>query len=149
MLVPKYTIDTNLWIDAFANEAAEAALDTFLERAASVTHLNAVVVQELRAGAGTPPQARALDAAVFGVFERRGRVFGPSPAALKDCGRILAAMWRKDGVPFRDRPRSLVNDILVAASCREQGVVLITGDRDYRSIALYLRGFTHVPPWPL
>ena len=74
-------------------------------------------------------------------------VFGPSPAAFKDCGRILAAMSRKDGVPFRDRPRSLVHDILLAASCRERGVVLITGDRDYRSIAPYLRGFTHVPPW--
>jgi predicted nucleic acid-binding protein len=146
--VPKFTIDTNLWIDAFDDEDAEAALDTFLEGAAPRTHLHAVVVQELRAGAYTPAQVRALETAVFGPFERRSRVFGPSPASFKECGRVLAALWRKDGVPFRDRPRSLVNDILIAASCREQGIVLITADRDYRLIAPHVRGFEHVPPWP-
>ena len=146
--MPKYTIDTNLWIDAFADETAEAALDAFLERAAPLTHLNAVVVQELRAGAGTPSQARTLERDIFRVFEQRGRVYGPSPAAFKECGRILAALWRKDGVPFRDRPRSLVNDILLAASCRERGMTLITADRDYKFIAPYLRGFTYHAPWP-
>ncbi len=144
----KYTIDTNLWIDAFDDEAVEATLDAFLEYAAPRTHLHAVVVQELRAGAHSPVQVRALEAAVFSPFERRGRVFGPSPSAFKECGRVLASMWRRDGVPFRDRPRSLVNDILIAASCRERGVVLITGDRDFRLIAPYLRGFDHASPWP-
>lgn len=144
----KYTVDTNLWIDAFANEAADAALAAFLEHAAPRTHLHAVVVQELRAGASTPRQVHALESAVFGPFERRNRVFGPSLATFKECGRVLAALWKKDGVPFRDRPRSLVNDILIAASCREQGVVLITADRDFRLVAPFLRGFEHVTPWP-
>jgi predicted nucleic acid-binding protein len=146
--VQKYTVDTNLWIDAFADDILQTALDTFLEHAAPRTHLHTVVVQELRAGARTPGQVRTLEAAVFGPFERRGRVFGPSPTAFKECGRVLAALWRKDGVPFRDRPRSLVNDILIAASCREQGVKLITADRDYRLIAPYVRGFEYVGPWP-
>jgi predicted nucleic acid-binding protein len=125
-----------------------SALNEFLERGAPVTRLHAVVVQELRAGAHTPRQARALESTVFGPFERRGRVFGPSPEAFKECGRVLATLWRKDGVPFRDRPRSLVNDILIATSCRERGVVLITADRDFRLLAPHMRGFDHRPPWP-
>ena len=144
----KYTVDTNLWIDAFADASAEAELATFLEHAAPRTHLHAVVVQELRAGVSTMRQVHALESAVVDPFERRKRVFGPSVDAYKECGRVLAALWRKDGIHFSQRPRSLVNDILIAASCREEGVVLITGDRDFRLIAPLLRGFEHVAPWP-
>ena len=146
--MPKFTLDTNIFVDAFASPAGDAALNAFLQRAAPLTHLNAVVMQELRAGAGTEAQAAALQDVVFDVFERRRRVFGPSPDAFKECGRVLAALWRQDGVPFRQRPRSLVNDILLAASCREHGVVLVTADRDYTMLAPHLAGFRHVPPWP-
>ena len=146
--MPKYTLDTNVFIDAFGDSAFETALRSFLERAAPLTHLNAVVIQELRAGARSEAQAAALQDAVFDVFERRGRGFGPSPDAFKECGRVLATLWREDGVPFRDRPRSFVNDILLAASCREQGVLLVSADRDYSRIAPLLKGFRYAPPWP-
>jgi predicted nucleic acid-binding protein len=146
--VPKFTLDTNIFIDAFADSAADAALDAFLQRAAPLTHLNAVVMQELRAGAVTDAQATALQDLVFDAFECRGRVFGPSPSAFKECGRVLSEMWRRDGVAFRQRPRSLVNDILLAASCRERGVILVTADRDYTVLAPLMKGFRHVSPWP-
>jgi predicted nucleic acid-binding protein len=42
----------------------------------------------------------------------------------------------------------LVNHILLAASCREHGMTLITADRNYGFIAPYLRGFTYRPPRP-
>ena len=146
--MPAFTLDTNIFINAFTNDAAEAELAWFLDGAAPVTHLNAVVVQELRAGARTVAQAAALQERVFEAFERRRRVFGPSRGAFKECGRVLAELWHRDGVPFNDRPRSLVNDILLAASCRERGVMLVTGDRDYSRIAPLLRGFRYVAPWP-
>jgi predicted nucleic acid-binding protein len=144
----KYTLDTNLYIGAFADAAADDQVAAFLQHAAPLTYLSAIVVQELRAGARTAGQAHTLQSTIFGVFERRSRVFGPSPDAFKDCGRILAALWRRDGVPFRERPRSLVNDILLAASCRERGITLITGDRDFKLIGSELKGFRHTAPWP-
>jgi predicted nucleic acid-binding protein len=146
--MPKYTLDTNVFIDAFATPAADTGLAAFLERAAPLTDLNAVVVQELRAGARTDAQTTALQDGVFDLFERRGRVFGPSPDAFKECGRVLAALWRGDGIRFSDRPRSLVNDILLAASGREHSVVFVTADRDYSRIAAFIKGFRHVSPWP-
>jgi predicted nucleic acid-binding protein len=110
--------------------------------------MSAVVMQELRAGAVKDAQARALQNGIFDSFERRNRVVGPSAAAFKDCGRILAALFRQDGVSYRKRPRSLVNDIPIAISCRENGFTLVTADGDFKTIRPHLRGFAHGSPWP-
>jgi predicted nucleic acid-binding protein len=147
-VVRKYVLDTNIYIDAIRDPEIERALGTFLERNTPMTYMSAVVMQELRAGAVTDAQARALQDGIFGAFERRNRVAGPSPGAFKDCGRILAALFRHDGVPYRERPRSLVNDILIAITCRENGFTLVTADDDFKTIRPHVRGFTYVPPWP-
>jgi predicted nucleic acid-binding protein len=144
----KFVLDTNLYIGAIRDTDKEAALDAFLERNAPVTFMSAVVIQELRAGAVTDASAHALDRGIFSVFERRGRVVGPSVNMFKDCGRILAALYRRDGVSFRDRPRSLVNDILIAGTCRENGMTLVTDDSDFKTIRLFMRGFAFTSPWP-
>jgi predicted nucleic acid-binding protein len=146
-LARKYVLDTNVYIDAIADPRAEAALDRFLARHAPFTVMSAVVMQELRAGALTDRQAAALQDGLFAPFERRGRVVAPSAAAFKDCGRVLAEMRRADGVPFGKRPRGLVNDILIAASCRETGLTLITRDGGFATIGRYVRGFTWQAPW--
>jgi predicted nucleic acid-binding protein len=144
----KYVLDTNLYIGAIRDPDKEAALDAFLERNAPVTYMSAVVMQELRAGAITDASARALDKGIFEVFERRGRVAGPSVLSFKECGRILAALFRQDGVPFKERPRSLVNDILIALTCRENGMTLLTDDGDFKIIRPFVRGFSFLATWP-
>jgi predicted nucleic acid-binding protein len=145
----KYILDTNIYIDAIREPEKEEALVLFLQRNSPRTYMSAVVMQELRARAVTDAQAKALQEGIFSAFERRERVTAPSPGAFKDCGRILATLFRKDGVLYRDRPRSLVNDILIAITCRENGFTLVTGDGDFKTIRPYLRGFTYVPPWPV
>ena len=144
----KYLLDTNVYLDAIRDPGFEREFDSFLERNAPAIFMSAVVMQELRAGAITDKQANALQNGIFGVFERRRRIAAPSAAAFKECGRILAALFRKDGVSFSKRPRSLVNDILIAATCRENGFILVTRDRDFALVRPHLRGFTFVPPWP-
>ena len=144
----KYILDTNIYIDAIRDPENEDALGVFLERNTPMTFMSAVVMQELRAGAVTDAQSRALQDGIFGAFERRNRIATPSASAFKDCGRVLAALFRKDGVSYRDRPRSLVNDILIAITCREGGLTLITADDAFRIIQPYLRGFKYFPPWP-
>jgi predicted nucleic acid-binding protein len=144
----KYVLDTNLYIDAIRSPLKEQALEGFLERNAPMTYMSAVVMQELRAGAVTDAQAKVLQDGIFDVFERRNRVVGPSAIAFKDCGRILATLFRQDGVSYKDRPRSLVNDILIAITCRENGFTLLTAEEDFKMIRPHLRGFAHAPPWP-
>jgi predicted nucleic acid-binding protein len=144
----KYALDTNIFIDSFRDEAEAAALLTFLGRALPFTFMSAVVMQELAAGARTPEQARRLTQLVFGPFERRRRVFTPSTAAFVASGRLLAKVAGREGWDaVRENP-SLLNDALIAASCRERGITLITRDGDFDRFQPFLGRWRHVAPWP-
>jgi predicted nucleic acid-binding protein len=143
----KYTLDTQLFIRAFRDPDANAALETFHSVFAPFEYLTAVVVQELRAGA-TPKQAGRLEAHVFAPFERRGRVLTPSYGAWKEAGVVLARLVDAEGLELRTVSRGFVNDVLLAVTCREAGVTLVTENtRDFARIARGLE-FEFVSPWP-
>jgi predicted nucleic acid-binding protein len=144
----KYALDTNIFIDGFRNEAAQAEVLAFLNRALPFTYLSAVVIQEVAAGARTADASRDVQHGVFEPFERRRRVFAPSSAAFAESGRVLAAVAARDGWQLFDEKPSLLNDALIAASCREQGITLITKDGDFKRLARFLRGFRYSAPWP-
>lgn len=144
----KYTLDTNIFIDAFRDRTAEAALLAFLDRALPVTFMSAVVMQELAAGARSREQARELERSVFKPFEQRGRVFAPATPAFVNSGRLIAAVAGREGwEAIYDNP-SLLNDALLASSCRERGITLITKDGDFDRFLPFLGGWRHVTPWP-
>ena len=143
-----FALDTNVYIDAFRDPAAEAALLRFLERALPFTFLSAVVMQELAAGARTPARVRELERSVFRPFVRRCRVFAPMATAFVRSGRLLAAVAAKEGwAAVHDNP-SLLNDARLAASCRETGITLVTHDSDFDRFAPMMKGWRHVRPWP-
>ena len=144
----KYALDTNIFIGGFRDEEAQAEILAFLNRALPFTYLSAVVMQELTAGARTAEAARELQQAVFEPFERRRRVFAPSAAAFVNSGRVLAGVAAKEGWQVLHDNPSLVNDALIAASCRELGITLITKDQDFERIAPFLKGLRHIEPWP-
>jgi len=144
----KYALDTNIFIDAFRDDRAAAALDAFLRRGLVTTFLHSVVVQELRAGARARKDVLLLQRAIFTPFERRHRVVTPSAAAFKESGRILAALAAREGADAVRGNRSLANDTLLAASCREGGLTLISSDADFDRIRPLLVGLRVVKPWP-
>jgi predicted nucleic acid-binding protein len=144
----KYTLDTNVFIDGFRTDEAQAEVFAFLNRALPFTYLSAVVMQELAAGARTTDAARYLQRGVFEPFQRRRRVFAPSSTAFAESGRVLAAVAAREGWHRLDEKPSLLNDSLIAASCREQGITLITKDADFRRLAPFVKGFRYAAPWP-
>ena len=145
----KYALDTNIFVDGFRSEDAEAELVAFLKRALPFTFMSAVVMQELAVGARTPEAARDLQRSLFEPFERRRRVFAPSAAAFVESGRVLAAVAAREGWQLVDENPSLLNDALIAASCREQGITLITKDGDFKRLTPFVKGFRHAAPWPM
>ncbi len=145
----KYALDTNVFIDGFRSEEAQAEVFAFLRQALPFTYLSAVVMQELAAGARTTEAARALQRGVFDPFERRRRVFAPSVAAFVESGRTLAAVAARGGWQLIDENASLLNDALIAASCRDRGITLITKDGDFKRLAPLIKGFRYAAPWPL
>ena len=144
----KYALDTNIFIDGFRNEEAQAEVFVFLSRALPFTYLSAVVMQELAAGARTREQVRELARSVFKPFERRGRVFAPATAAFVSSGRLLAAVAEREGWEAIYENPSLLNDALLASSCRERGITLITNDGDFDRLLPFLGKWRHVRPWP-
>ena len=58
----RYTVDTNLYIDALRTEEGRTALSAFHAAYAPFEHLSAVVVQELRAGVRGAAAAKLEDA---------------------------------------------------------------------------------------
>ena len=145
----KYAFDTNIFIDGFRSEEAQAEVFAFLNRALPFTYLSAVVMQELAAGARTPETAQDVQQGILKPFERRKRVFAPSAAAFVQSGRVLAAVAEGEGWQLLDDNSSLLNDALIATSCREQGITLITKDGDFKRLASFVKGFRHAAPWPM
>ncbi len=147
MVPRKLALDTNLFIDAFRSDEEKSRLVAFHAQFAPFEYLSAVVVFELRAGA-RPADADALEAHVFGPFERRGRVFAPSYGSWKLAGAALAALAARDGLRLAQVSRGFANDVLLAASCREHGVTLVTRNtRDFARIRRVLP-FRFIEAWP-
>jgi predicted nucleic acid-binding protein len=144
----KYALDTNIFVDSFRSDEAEAELLAFLRWALPFTFLSAVVMQELAVGARTEHAARQLRQSLFEPFVKRSRVFAPSVAAFVESGSVIASFAAREGAIGADNP-SLLNDALIACSCREQGITLITRDRDFDRLLPFLRGWTHSAPWPV
>ena len=136
-----YALDTNVLIDALNQPARLEDLLAFLSWALPQTHLSAVVAHELDAGTTTARQRGLLDRHLVGPFERRGRVFAPSVGAWRRAGQLIALGHRAPSAAG-------LNDLLLAVSCREAGLTLVTRDRDFRRLARLIRGLRVVAPFP-
>ena len=143
-----YAIDTNLYIDASRNRVSRAELARFTLRAGLRLYLSAVVLMELRAGARSQHQRDGVNV-LHAEFAGRNRMMVPSAIAYAQAGRVLADLAEHEGFALTFAPRSFINDVLIAASCREHDVVLVTANhRDFMAIARHLRGFRTVSHWP-
>ncbi|HEX6807520.1 MAG TPA: PIN domain-containing protein [Gemmatimonadaceae bacterium] len=143
-----YAIDTNLYIEASRNRAARADLARFSLRIGLRLHLSAVVLMELRAGTRSAAQRDGVDA-LHAVFAGRERLVVPSANAYAQAGRVLADLAEHEGFALAFASRSFVSDVLIAVSCRERDVALVTANhRDFTAIGRHLRGFHAVAPWP-
>ena len=144
----KYVLDTNLYVQAFRNVGAAGELEEYYAALGPATFVSSIVLHELLAGSSTPVKAKEIREKLVGALIRAGRVITPSHAAWELAGEALARMAREEPRELRTVPKSLVNDFLLAASCRESGVTLVTDNRaDFSLIQKYLK-HSHVGPWP-
>jgi len=146
--VRRYVLDTNLYVRAYRNAKGAEELESYISDFTPSTYVSSVVLHELLVGARTEAKAREVQEYLVGPLIRAGRVITPSHAAWVQAGSVVAAIARGEKRDLRTIPKSLMNDVLLAASCRESGVTLITDNTaDFRMIEQYLR-HSHVEPWP-
>jgi predicted nucleic acid-binding protein len=144
----KFVLDTQLFIDAFRDPAANEALQQFHRAFSPFAHLSVIVAQELRAGVRQPRDRKALERNVLRVFARAGRIITPSPDAWHRSGDLLSEMAMQPGLEIARVSKAFANDLLLALSCRESGCVLVTeNDRDFSRIRRCI-SFEYMKPWP-
>jgi predicted nucleic acid-binding protein len=145
---PRFLIDTNLYIRAFRNAEDAAELRRFYAAYTPACHLSAVVLHELLVGANGTEQARAIQDRVAKPFRRTARIVTPSASAWRVAAETIAQLAWEEGLDRRTLPRSFLNDALLAASCREEGITIVTENaRDFLRLQR-LVDFEFIPPWP-
>lgn len=144
----KYVLDTNLYVKAFRSQEGAKELERYFAGFTPNTYLSSVVFHELLVGASTPSKARQIREDLLGPLTRAGRLITPSHTAWDQAASSIAAMARQESRELRSVPKSLVNDFLLAASCRESGATLVTDNTaDFKLIRKYSK-HEHVAPWP-
>ncbi|HYT72126.1 MAG TPA: type II toxin-antitoxin system VapC family toxin [Gemmatimonadales bacterium] len=144
----KFLLDTNLFIQGFRDPQANVSLQRFHQVFAPFEYLSVIVAQELRAGVRSRADRRLLERYVLSVYRRRGRLVTPSARAWEDSGDVLAELGRRGGLDLSRVSKPFGNDVLLALSCRETGIVLVTdNERDFERIARAVP-FEFVKPWP-
>jgi predicted nucleic acid-binding protein len=146
--VPKYVLDTNLYVAANRDRRAAEALVGFYAANLPVTYLHATVAQELMLGGLTPEGRRQVREAYLRPFETRGRLVVPSYHAWVRSGELVSLLIQRRVLSPSGFTRSFLNDALLATSCREEGLTLITSNtRDFARLRAVER-FEFVAPWP-
>ena len=144
----KYAVDTNLYIRALRDQGAAAGLERFLSEHAPRSYLHSVVLHELLVGAITARSAAAVEKEFAEPLVRRRRLVTPSHRSWRDAGTAIAQLTAAKKMELRTVPRSFVHDALIATSCGEAGVTLVTDNRrDFERLRTVLR-FEFVAPWP-
>jgi predicted nucleic acid-binding protein len=146
--VRKFALDSNCYIDASRDAAALGAMQKFVAKAAPGLYISSIVAAEIMGGARSVRDRKVIEDRVLGPFLRQGRIFAPSAAAWEALGRTLDLLREREGLQLSQVPRSFAFDVLLAYSCRENGVVLVTGNaRDMARIRKAF-AFEYVSPFP-
>lgn len=144
----KYTLDTNLYIQAYREKEAAVMLDNYLDEHVPRTYLHSIVLQELVLGARNLAHAREIQRVVAGPFERVARILTPSYSAWRRSAEGVAKLVERKHISRGGYAPSFLNDVLLAVSCREAGVTLVTANTtDFERIA-EVEPFDFAPPWP-
>ena len=143
-----YVIDTNLYIRALTDRAFAPTFHAFQLMALPLLRVSAVVLFELLAGAQDDRRARALERALLRPFRGRDRLLVPADSTWRLVAAIERALRAHGGYDGSLARRSFLNDMLLAASCREAGATLITENARDFGIIRQVFGFRFVTAFP-
>ncbi|MBI4224501.1 MAG: PIN domain-containing protein [Deltaproteobacteria bacterium] len=131
----KIVLDTSVYIPLLRQGRQPGSI---IQTRGSTLYLSVVVAQELYAGAGDMRTQKALDR-LFHVFKKNARLIVPREEEWIECGVVLAKIGKKYGFESVKKGR-LVNDVLIALSCRQAGAVLLTANhKDFQIIHSFLK----------
>lgn len=146
--MPKYILDSGLYIRATRDDGWNSALEAFAWNFAPFIFLHSTVASELLAGAVSPVLERRTQERFITPFEATRRVITPTHQTWKRAALVIAELIRLKKLSPQAVTKSFPNDCLIAASAREMGLTVVTeNERDFRLISSVLP-VEFCPPWP-
>ena len=143
-----YVIDSNVYIRAMRDAAFAPQLAEFEQAALPNLWVSAVVAFELAVGMGDERGAERVERRLLAPFRGRARVLVPSASTWKLAARIDRAIRKKRRFAEHLRSRAFLNDMLLAATCREVGATLITANGADFALIDRVVGFRYLTAFP-
>ncbi len=145
----KYILDTNLYVRAIQSLDERRELESFYSAHAPRCYLSSVVLHELLVGANAVEKEEEIRRDIARPFQRTGRIVTPGHGSWEVAGEALARLAREQKLDLGRVSKSFVHDVLIAASCREAGVTVVTDNEQHFSrIQAFIR-FEYALPWPV
>jgi predicted nucleic acid-binding protein len=119
-------IDSNVYIHAFRDAAFGETLRQFHRKNLPYLVLSAVVAHELFVGAANAIRERALRRGLVEPFRMRRRPHVPVRQTWEMAAKIDLRLRKRKNLESKLQTRSFGNDILIAASARELGAIVVT-----------------------
>lgn len=134
----KYLFDTNIYIRCMLNRDFALRHADQYARYLPSSYFSSVVAQELIVGCTDDLALRRVEN-FFRPFERVGRVINPGYQDWKEAGTLAVRIGLKRP-DLKSKKVVLINDIMIALSCRGIGATLITLNlRDFELIRGFVR----------
>jgi predicted nucleic acid-binding protein len=143
-----FLLDSNVYIAAFVDRAFGAAFERFHRARLGQILLSAVVIHELEVGARSPRRLRDLRRGLIEPFRTRRRIRVPGLSTWELASETDRRLRRLGGYEASLQQRSFANDLLLAATARELGAVLVTRNLDDFEIIAQVLPFHFTAPWP-
>ncbi len=143
-----YLLDSNVYIHAFRDLAFGTQFREFHRHALPRLVLSAVVAVELLVGVQRPERGKALRTVLIEPFRARRRLITPTWSTWELVARVDQSLRTRATHRSRLDQRSFLHDLLIAATAREVGAMVITENvADFTLIARHL-DFAFVQPFP-
>jgi predicted nucleic acid-binding protein len=134
-----HLIDSNVYIHGFRDSAFGETLRQFHQKHLPHLVLSAVVAHELLVGAANATRERSLRRGLVEPFQSRQRLHVPARQTWEMAAKIDLRLRKRMNLESKLQTRSFANDLLIAASARELGAVILTeNSADFSIIASVL-----------
>lgn len=143
-----FVIDSNIYIRALRDAEFAPRLAEFEQAALPTLWVSAVVLFEVAAGAADERAEQRFTRRMLRPFRDRARLLIPGAQTWESAARIDRQLRRSRRHLDKLRSRSFMNDMLLAAQCREIGATLITANAADFALMDRAVGFRYVTEFP-
>ena len=131
----KLVLDTSIYIPFINQGIAHPVIE--IHQGRPLIYMSAVVMEELYAGALDASSVKLLDK-MHDTFSGMSRLIIPDAMDWQKTGKVIAQLGKKYGFEKTFLSR-ITNDILIAATARKIGAIVVTNNqKDFHRIQEYI-----------